>query len=102
PIHPEPRTHINKFGRSLGGPIVKDRTFFFPNDEGQRERVGVVTLATVPTGRAADGSLSPSDATNPVIQQLLARHPWPAPNLSNDPNAYVSVVAHCLITRDIT
>src|SRR4029077_11492077 len=35
-----------------------------------------------PTGTAADGSLQPSDSTNPVIQALLARHPWPAPNLT--------------------
>ncbi len=90
---PKAQFHNNQFGGSLGGPIVKDKTFFFLNYEGQRERVGVVTLATVPTGSAADGSLSPSDATNPVIQQLLARHPWPAPNLSNDPNANVSVVS---------
>src|SRR6266436_5062443 len=90
---PKAQFHNNQFGGSLGGPIVKDKTFFFLNYEGQRERVGVVTLATVPTASAADGSLSPSDATNPVIQQLLARHPWPAPNLSNDPNANVSVVS---------
>src|SRR5580692_125640 len=30
----------NNFGASLGGPIVKDRTFFFGAYEGQRERVG--------------------------------------------------------------
>jgi hypothetical protein len=43
----------------------------------------VVTIANVPTGTAADGSLQPSDASNSVIAALLARHPWPAPNLSN-------------------
>src|SRR5206468_8520815 len=62
---PKAQFHNNQFGGSLGGPIVKDKTFFFLNYEGQRERVGVVTLATVPTGSAADGSLSSSDATNP-------------------------------------
>jgi outer membrane receptor protein involved in Fe transport len=83
---PKAQFHNNQFGGSLGGPIVKDKTFFYLNYEGQRERVGVVTLATVPTGSAADGSLSPSDApTNPVIAALLARHPWPAPNLTSGP-----------------
>jgi len=90
---PKAQFHNNQFGGSLGGPIVKDKTFFFLDYEGQRERVGVVTLANVPTGSAADGSLSSSDASNPVIQQLLASHPWPAPNLTGDPNANVSVVS---------
>ena len=79
---PKAQFHNNQYGASLGGPIVKDKTFFFVDYEGQQEPVGVVTVATVPTGSAADGSLSPSDASNPVIAALLARHPWPAPNLS--------------------
>ena len=82
---PKAQFHNNQFGGSLGGPIVKDKTFFYLDYEGQRERVGVVTLANVPTGSAADGSLSPSDSSNPVIQQLIARHPWPAPNLTTGP-----------------
>ena len=90
---PKAQFHNNQFGGSLGGPIVKDKTFFFLDYEGQRERVGVVTLANVPTGSAPDGSLSPNDATNPVIAALLARHPWPAPNLANNPSANASVIS---------
>jgi outer membrane receptor protein involved in Fe transport len=78
---PKAPFHNNQYGGSLGGPIVKDKTFFYLDYEGQQEQVGVVTIATVPTGSAPDGSLSPSDSTNPVISKLLARHPWPAPNL---------------------
>jgi hypothetical protein len=72
----------NQFGGALGGPIVKDKAFFYVDYEGQRENGGQAGITCVPTGSASDGSLSPNDASNPVIAALLARHPWPAPNLT--------------------
>jgi len=74
--------HNNQFGGSLGGPIAKDKTFFYLNYEGQRETVGTVTLACVPEGSGPGGALSPNDASNPVIAALLASQSlWPAPNI---------------------
>jgi outer membrane receptor protein involved in Fe transport len=78
---PKAPFHNNQYGASLGGPIIKDKTFYYVDYEGQQEPVGVVTIASVPTGSAPDGSLLPSDASNSVIAALLARNPWPAPNL---------------------
>ncbi|MGA8300436.1 MAG: TonB-dependent receptor, partial [Terriglobales bacterium] len=65
---PKAKFHNNQFGASLGGPIIKDKAFFYVDYEGQREPLGVVTLSSVPTGTAADGSLSPNDSSNQVIQ----------------------------------
>jgi|CZKY01.1.fsa_nt_gi hypothetical protein len=46
---PKAPFHNNQFGGSIGGPIVKDKTFFFLDYEGQRESVGVVSVDCVPT-----------------------------------------------------
>lgn len=96
---PDPETAFrnNQFGGSLGGPIVRNRTFFYAAYEGQRERVGLNSTARVPDPReiAALGG-----ATNPVIARLLARNPWPAPNRplplfdnSGAPNMFVTTRA---------
>src|ERR1700674_5486399 len=46
----EPKSNQNQFGGTLGGPIKKDRTFFFTSYEGRRIRQGIPSpLVTVPT-----------------------------------------------------
>jgi hypothetical protein len=44
-----PDYHRNQFGATFGGPIAKDRTFFFVDYQGQRQSIGRTVSSTVPT-----------------------------------------------------
>ncbi len=50
-----PQLNRNIFGASLGGPIKKDRLFFFINYEGYRDAEAISALRTVPTQTLRDG-----------------------------------------------
>jgi hypothetical protein len=45
----QPRSTVNHFGGSLGGPIVHDKLFFFFDSEWVRIALPIVTATTVPT-----------------------------------------------------
>jgi hypothetical protein len=53
-----PELRYNVFGGSVGGPIRRDRTFFFFSYEGQRLRTGGVDTLTVPTAEQRAGDFS--------------------------------------------
>ena len=70
----------SQFGGALGGPVVKDKTFFFGAYEGQRERVGSDFVLGVPTAQErADGRslalASGLSAINPALEALLDLYP---------------------------
>src|SRR2546426_4893057 len=66
----------NQFGGSFGGPIRKDKTFFFGTYEGLREQLGQPIVSFVPTAAARlDGGLVP--VVDPAVKPFLRF--WPLP-----------------------
>jgi len=75
----------NIFGPAAGGPIRKNRTFFFTHSEWQRQRVGVTRVQTVPTAAQRAGDFSQTfTAAGRLIPIYDPRTTRPNPA---DPNA---------------
>jgi hypothetical protein len=53
----------NNFGASFGGPIVRNKTFFFANYEGLRHTKSDTMIATVPTESEVSGDFTASGTT---------------------------------------
>jgi hypothetical protein len=97
----KPELRQNQYGGSIGGPIFRDRTFFYFDYEGFREVSGTTDTGTVPTiaeyddinslnGGSPQALLTPLNGTagqpiNPIMLNYLKLFPAPTnSNLSNN------------------
>ncbi len=68
---------LNQFGGNLGGPIIKNRTFFFANYEGLRQRVSQTFRNDVPSAAFR------ARATTPEVRRILDAYPAGTERTSN-------------------
>ncbi len=95
----KPDYRRNQYGGMIGGPLVKDRTFFFVDYQGQRQSIGRTVTSNVPTLAERAGvfrqsiydpsttvgntrqqfpdNTIPRSAMDPVAVSLLERYPLP-------------------------
>ena len=82
---PQSPLRRNNFGVSVGGPVKKERVFFFATYEGLRERRGISQIAPVisdecrqepvPTGCAFDSAGNPVTTISALVKPVLALIP---------------------------
>src|SRR5580692_8905134 len=89
-----PPFRLAQYGLTLGGPIVKNKTFFFISYEGLRQFQSITSQFTVPAGVGLANPMSPTDPTmgqfltvpfqNAVLSQspqmcaIMQAYPWRA------------------------
>ena len=101
-----PELRLNQFGGSIGGPIRKNRTFFFGDYEKYLQNVGIPVTATVPTlyeeqhpGDFTDiGGPNVSSSVTPLGLAIFKLYPAPTPSIAA--NAGYNFAATPVRTQD--
>ena len=78
PQDPKSPFRRNQFGGAIGGPLIKNRAFFFADYEGIRQAKGIINVDTVPSPEARNGFLGGAPiagGVNPEVQKYFVLYP---------------------------
>src|SRR3984885_13720051 len=77
----KPRSTVNEFGVSVGGPVLKNKLFFFTHYEGIRIALPLITRTTVPSLAYQQYVLQqlPQGGTDPINETMLPAQPEEVP-----------------------
>jgi len=78
----KPPFRLNQFGGSLGGPLVRNKTFFFTSYEGYRQTLGQTLVGFVPT----DAFRAQVAAQSPALIPFLNAYPEGAAPVAGNPD----------------
>ena len=82
---PIPEFRQNQFGGAVGGPVKKDKAFFFANYEGLRKMTGETNVVDIPDAQARQGIIGTTNYSSlcascfAAIAPALALYPAPSP-----------------------
>jgi Carboxypeptidase regulatory-like domain/TonB dependent receptor len=103
---PEPKQplRLNQFGGSVGGPIVRDKTFFFLATEAYRQNWGYPVSGDIPSA-ALVATVPTSSPIYPIMNAFPGAGPkaivtpWTSANDPNDPDAADYDLLTCYCTQ---